>query len=118
VNGTVTDPSGAVVPGATVVVKNVATNVETKAITNSTGDYSIRFLQVGQYTVTIKRDGFKTFSSAPFSLEVNQTAKIDGKLEVGSETQTVTVENTLQPILDTDNSTLATTFTPSTIQNL
>ena len=118
VNGTVTDPTGAVLPGATVVVKNVATNVETTATTNNSGDYSIRFLQVGQYTVTIKHDGFKSFSSSPFSLEVNQTAKVDGKLEVGSETQTVTVENTLQPILDTDNSTLATTFTPSTIQNL
>ena len=118
INGTITDQSGAVLPGATVLAKNTATNVETTAVTNGSGDYTIRFLQVGQYTVTIKHDGFKTTTTPPFSLEVNQTAKIDGKLEVGAATQTVNVENTLQPILDTDNSTLATTFTTNTIRNL
>jgi len=118
VNGTVTDPTGAVVPNATVVIKNISTGVETTATTNAAGQYSVRFLQIGQYKATIKSTGFMSISTPPFTLEVDQVAKIDGHLTAGSASDTIIVEGQLQPILDTDNSTLATTFSANTIQNL
>ncbi len=118
VNGNVTDASGAVVPNATVTATNVATGVATKTTTNSDGDYNIRFLQIGQYTVTIQQTGFAEQKVGPFALEVNQSAKIDVKLAVGSNTTAVQVSSELQPILDTDNATIASSFTANTIQNL
>ncbi|MFT4111146.1 carboxypeptidase regulatory-like domain-containing protein [Silvibacterium sp.] len=118
VNGTVTDSTGAIIPNATVTAKNVDTGVETKTVSNGAGDYNIRFLQIGHYTVTIGNTGFETFTSAPFTLEVNQIAKIDAKLVPGSAAQTVTVSGQLQPILDTDNATLGSTFTANTVANM
>src|SRR5215475_4039040 len=58
--GTVTDPQGSPIPGATVVAKNVATNIETKTSTNETGLYVLPLLNIGSYTVTATAGGFKT----------------------------------------------------------
>ncbi len=118
INGLVTDASGAVLPNATITAKNVATGVATTAIANGSGQYSLRFLQIGQYTVTVKSQGFQTFVSPAFTLEVNQVAKVDAPLQVGSGTETVDVTSEVQPILDTEDSTISTTFTANTIQNL
>lgn len=118
INGLITDKSGAVVPNATIVAKNVATGVETRVNSNAAGEYSIRFLQIGQYTVTVTSNGFQTFLSPSFSLEVNQVAKIDAPLNVGTGTETVTVTSEVQPILDTENATIQGTFTANTISNL
>ncbi len=118
VTGVVTDPTGAVIAGAKVTATNTGTNVATSATTNSAGLYDIRFLQIGQYKITIENAGFKSLATQPFMLEVNQVAKIDGKLTTGEASQTVSVVNELQPLLDTDNSTLATTFTTETLQNM
>jgi hypothetical protein len=118
VNGTVTDSSGAVVPNATITAHNVDTGVDTKTTSNNTGDYNIRFLQIGHYTVTVSDAGFSTHTSPQFTLEVNQIAKIDAKLAPGNNSQTVTVSGQLQPILDTDNASISSTFTSNTIQNL
>jgi hypothetical protein len=87
VNGTVTDPSGAVIPNATIAAHNVDTGVDTKTTSNNTGDYNIRFLQIGHYTVTVSGAGFSTYTSPQFTLEVNQIAKIDAKLAPGNESQ-------------------------------
>ena len=118
VNGIVTDQAGAILPNAQVVVRNVATGVETRSQTNGAGEYNIRFLQIGQYEVTVTAAGFAPQKTAPFTLEVDQFAKVDVKLAVGSDTQTVHVSSELQPILNTDNSTIKTTFSSATISNL
>lgn len=118
INGTVTDASGAVLPNATVVAKNVNTGVETTATTNQAGDYSIRFLQIGQYQVSVKQNGFSDFKSPAFALEVNQIAKIDAHLVAAGSSETVNVNENLLPILDTENATIQGTFTANTIQNL
>ena len=118
VNGVVTDPTGAVIPNATIVATNVDTGVKTTSQSNGAGDYNLRFLQIGRYTVTIKSKGFETFVSSPFTLEVNQVAKVDAKLTTGAASQTVTVAGNIQPILDTGNSTISTTFDAHTIQNI
>ena len=118
INGNVTDASGAVVPNAAVTATNTQTGVATKTTTNNAGDYNIRFLQIGQYTVTIKGAGFGSQNMGPITLEVDQAAKVDAKLTVGSEAQTMQVNGQLQPILNTDNSTIKSTFTANTIDNL
>jgi hypothetical protein len=118
VNGTVTDSSGAVVPNATITAHNVDTGVDTTTTSNNTGDYNIRFLQIGHYTVTVSDAGFSTHTSPQFTLEVNQIAKIDAKLAPGNASQTVLVSGQLQPILDTYTASISSTFTSNTIQNL
>lgn len=118
ITGNVTDPGGAVIPNATVVAKNVATGVETRTITNGVGDYNVRFLQIGQYTLTVQSAGFADQKVGPITLEVDQVAKINVHMTVSGAAQQVSVSADQAPILDTDNSRVATTFTASTIDNL
>lgn len=118
INGTVTDPSGAVVPNATVTAVNVNTGVTTPTTTNSDGVYNIRFLQIGSYKVTIEAPGFAKATYGPFTLETNQNAKVDGKLALASEQQSVQVESTFAPLLNTENPTLATTLDTRAIENI
>ncbi len=92
--GTVTDPQGAVIPGAELVLMNVATGVGTRTQTNATGNYRIQNIQVGTYTLSAVADGFTTKQLEPFTLTVNQTATFDFSLAVGAVAETVTVEAT------------------------
>ena len=118
VRGTVTDPSGAIVSGAEVSATNMATGVKTNTKTNQSGEYSIRFLQIGRYKLEIKFQGFDTAVYGPFALEIDQDAKVDIALKVGSANTSVEVSDQFQPILDTENATLGETFTENTINNI
>jgi hypothetical protein len=118
IRGTITDSSGAIVPGAVVTATNLATGVNTAATTNQAGEYSIRFLQIGKYQVTVASPGFTTAKYGPFSLEIDQTAKIDIPLSVGATNTTVTVSDQMQPILNTESATLGETFTENTINSV
>src|ERR1700691_1951720 len=69
ITGLVSDPSGAVVVGATVTAENTGTGVKTSAKTNAAGVYTIRFLPIGTYTMTIDAPGFATENVEPFPLE-------------------------------------------------
>src|ERR1700693_4593240 len=106
IRGIVNDPSGAIVPDATVTATNVETGVPTVTKTNQAGEYSIRFLQIGQYKLTIEAPGFKTANYGPFPLEIDQTVKIDIPLSVGAATTTVSVSDEVQPVLNTESPTL------------
>ncbi|HTJ29881.1 MAG TPA: carboxypeptidase regulatory-like domain-containing protein [Acidobacteriaceae bacterium] len=116
VTGTVTDPSGAVVAGAKVTAHNLDTGVDTATATNATGFYRIEFLPIGRYEVTIGAAGFTTQKIPAFKLEVLQTANFNVKLTVGGSATTVDVSEAA-PILNTNDSTLAATFTANTISN-
>lgn len=116
ITGTVTDPSGAVVTGAHVVAHNLDTGVNTSTAANSTGFYRIEFLPIGRYEVTIEANGFNKTSIPEFKLEVLQTANFNVKLAVGGSSTTVDVSEA-SPILNTNDSTLAATFTANTISN-
>ena len=117
ITGQVTDPSGAVVSGAVVSAENVATSVKTTATTNSAGLYTIRFLPIGSYSLTVDFKGFASAKVAPFPLEINQTAKVDVALRISS-TQTVVVQEEAHPILNTTDSTLGVTLTTNEIANI
>ncbi len=117
IGGTVTDASGAVVVGAKVTATNVATGIALSTTTNKQGIYSIRFLQVGTYKVTVTSKGFVTQEAAPFLLEASQVAKIDTKLKPGAET-TVAVQSDTTAILNTENGMISTTISETLINDL
>src|SRR6202047_746594 len=114
ITGQVTDPSGAVIVGANVTAVNVGTSVKTVTQTNASGVYTIRFLPIGTYTVTIEAKGFATQKISLFTLEIDQTAKIDASLTIGSAT-TVSVQADFHPILDTSDATLGNTLSTNEI---
>ena len=118
VTGTVTDATGAVVSGAKVTATNVDTGVSTSETTNGSGIYSIRFLQIGKYKVETEASGFKKQLYGPFSLEIDQTAKINAVMSAGGADTIVTVTDQVQPILNTENATLGETFTENTINSI
>ncbi|WP_263378679.1 TonB-dependent receptor [Granulicella paludicola] len=117
IGGTVTDPTGAVVVGAQVTATNVATGVKNTVTTNNDGIYSVRFLPIGTYKVTITDKGFTTKVTAPFLLEVSQVAKVDAKLTAGSES-TVEVTSDSTPLLNTENGMISTTISQTMIDDL
>src|SRR5437667_1294748 len=117
ITGQVTDPSGAVVVGATVTAENTATSVKTSAQTNGSGVYTIRFLPIGTYTVTIESKGFVPQQVPPFALEIDQTAKINASMTIGTST-TVVVQTDFHPILDTSDATLGNTLSANEIANI
>src|ERR1700759_3331568 len=114
IRGTVTDPSGAAVAGATVTVTNVDTGVTTVFTTNDAGLYDTVSTQTGNYNITITAPGFKKLVRGPFTLEVD-TITEDGQLEVGAQTDTVTVEAQGVPVLDTQPVSRATVFEAKTM---
>lgn len=117
ITGQVTDPSGALVSGAMVTAENTATSVKTSAKTNAAGVYTLRFLPIGSYELTVESKGFATAKIASFSLEIDETAKIDVALKISS-VEVLVVEEQAHPILDTTDSTLGTTLSANEIQNI
>jgi Outer membrane receptor proteins, mostly Fe transport len=91
ITGTVTDPAGAVIPGAQIVLTNVATNVELRTQTNETGLYRFQNVTIGRYTLSASAEGFGTRRLEPFNLQVGQLATMDFVLTVGAVSETVTV---------------------------
>src|SRR2546426_9772853 len=104
--GTVTDPSGAVVTGATVTVKNEGTNFERTMVTDENGDYRIVGLEVGTYQVSVSAPSFKTFVRSRIVLDSSQIKRVDSSLEVGEATSTVTVVGDVGQ-LETETSSLS-----------
>src|SRR5690242_21072376 len=89
--GRVSDSSGAPVPGVKVEIKNIETNVAISTVTDSAGQYTGPFLKPGAYRVTVEAPGFKKFVRDNITLNVGQAAGIDIALEVGQQTETITV---------------------------
>src|ERR1019366_6090208 len=86
--GTVTDSSGAVVPNATIIATNVATNARRQAETDSHGNYLLLQLSPGSYTVEVSAQGFKRNLHSATVLELQQQAQLDVKLEIGQVSDT------------------------------
>ena len=115
--GTVTDRSSAVVPGAHVVVTNAATHVSRETVTDSSGFYQVLALPIGNYTVSVDHKGFNPVTTDASKLEINQSLRIDLRLEVGSKTETVTVESTANTV-ETINPTMGSTVSDRSVQDL
>lgn len=116
--GTVTDASGAVVPGAAVTLTNTGTNAVQTTQTSSGGDYVFNLLQVGTYSVKVESKGFKTYSAPSITLAAGDRARVDAKMEVGDVTQTVEVSSTVAPALQTDTSTIGSLVPSQSVEDL
>ena len=89
--GTVTDPAGSVVPNAKISLTNIDTGIRRETTTDAEGAYQILLLPIGRYQVTVEAAGFRKTTMEPQKLEINQSLKLDAKLEIGLSTETVQV---------------------------
>src|SRR5580704_10440792 len=92
VRGTVTDPAGAAVPGATVTLRDVGTNSTFETKTTEQGDYAFAVVNVGVYEVTVKHGSFKEFVAKNVEVHVSTPTEVNVKLELGSSSEVVSVE--------------------------
>jgi hypothetical protein len=92
VNGIVTDPVQAAVPGAKVVLRNVDTNVERITVSNSAGDYFFTSVPPARYTLTFSAPSFQTETISVFEVSVAQAVTINAPLKIGNVAQSITVE--------------------------
>jgi hypothetical protein len=97
--GTVTDAMGAGVPNAKVTLKSLRTGATRVLSTSATGEFSAPQLEVGDYFVSIEKDGFKSFTQNAAVRSAEKT-RIDARLEIGNVSQTVSVESSALPVLD------------------
>jgi hypothetical protein len=102
--GTVTDPSGGVIIGASVELISNATGQSRTATTDSSGEYKFGLLQPGNYSVKVSASGFKTATIDNVTVNVSETPVVNQKLEVGAQAEQVTVESTAETI-QTQNAT-------------
>lgn len=119
VSGTITDPSGGVIPGADVTLTNVETSVVAHTTTNGSGYFSFQFVTPGQYTMTVTKPNFKKVVLPVFHLVVNQSLTENETLEVGAESETVTVNAASEGVmLQRSSSELGSVIESREIQNL
>ena len=117
IQGTVTDPAGAVVPGVEVTARNTATGAKWRTTSDAAGFYRVTALPAGVYTVTASRAGFATLSSENLEVLLNRVLTFDIAMEVGAVEQQITVESTV-PLLETNSSNTGMTITPRQITEL
>lgn len=114
--GTVTDPSGAPVNGATVTVRETDTDTVRTIKTSDVGSYRMPQLGPGKYSVKVDASGFKSFEQDGIILSIDQVEQIDAHLVVGSDLQTVTVTSAA-PVIQTETSSVGLVIDSGTIQN-
>ena len=91
ITGTVSDPSGAVIVGATVWATNLGTGVANKTATNSSGAFTFPFLHTGKYNVTAEQSGFKKYVASDIELQVGAVVRADITMQLGAATESVSV---------------------------
>jgi len=117
-SGLVTDSSAAAIPGVQVVALNTQTGVSVETKTNESGLYSFPSLPPGQYQVSAKKDGFRTYVANDVRLEVGAQAKIDISLEIGSLSETVEVKATAESPLETVSVSVSNVVSQKRIMDL
>ena len=116
--GTVTDPTGAVVPGANVKVRSLATNTIRETVSDNAGDYVVPSLQPGDYEIRTTAAGFGTNVIKSVTLQVDQAVTANVKLNVQSAGETVQVEAGAAPIIDSQTITMGQVIDKETVQNI
>ena len=117
ITGTVMDPSGAAVAGATVTARSVERGLTYTAVTNESGIYRIAQLPVGSYELKVEKSGFASAAFPAFVLTLNQVARVDVGMKVGQVTQTVEVTGAA-PVLKTEATQVDTIINSATNDNL
>lgn len=117
ITGLVTDASGAVIPSAKVTLKNLGTTEARTMQTGADGLYQFVNLVPGNYSIKVDKEGFRSFARTPIVVEVNQTVRIDARMEVGQTTQTVQVTSQT-PLLQPETSSLGQVIATKQVNEL
>jgi hypothetical protein len=115
--GTVTDSTGAVIPGASVTLTHTATGRTRTVTTDSAGEYTAPSMPTGKYTVEVELTGFKKVTTSNIDVGVDQRIQVNVKLEIGAMTDAITVTGT-SPLVQTSSSELGTTVQEEQIKTL
>jgi hypothetical protein len=118
VTGTVQDKNGAAVPGANVTLTNDATGISITTETSESGSYTFDLIQIGRYTVTVEKSGFKKFVSANNTVNINQPATVKVELEPGDVSAVVNVEGTAEQVQTSSSGNLGSTVEQKTLESL
>jgi len=117
ITGTITDPAGAVVPGASVTAADLETGTRYEATTTPTGNYTVSQVPAGTYEISVEVQGFRKFVQRGVRIFATQTARIDVSLQVGGTTEVVTV-NADAPLLKTESAEQSTTVSREKLNEL
>lgn len=116
--GKVTDPSGAIVPGAEVTASNRETGLKRNTVSGDDGTYRLEFMPVGKYSVEVTYSGFKKAYVSDIVLQINDTTRVDVALSVGQVNETVTISEMATPAVNTSTSEIARTIQSAEITSL
>ena len=117
VQGTVTDTKGAVLPNATVIVRNRSTATERTTQTDSNGNYQVAALQPGVYSIEVQLQGFKTGLADQVTLEVAKTIVQNFQMDVGAISEQVLVSSDV-PVIETSTTSVGTVINQRTVQEI
>jgi len=118
VTGSLTDPSGAIMPGVAVTVRDLDKNTERTFLTNDSGVYDTGPLVPGDhYLITFKKEGFTTVQRGPLTLTTGVTG-MNVQLALGQSTQTVMIQEAAAPLLETTTAEISQTVSQETLRNL
>jgi hypothetical protein len=118
VYGTVTDASGAAIPGATVTVTDEAKGTSVTVKSNESGNYTVEHMIPDHYTVKVEAAGFKGFETNHLQVLADTSPKVDAAMQTGGASETVNVNADAIPQLKTDRADVATTFDQKTVADL
>jgi hypothetical protein len=116
ITGTVTDTTGAAVPGATVTIRDTDTNNVHTVTTSDAGTYTVTQLAPGPYSVKVEKKAFKTFQQSNLVLTIDQTAQVNAALQIGAEQDTIEV-TAVEPVIQTETSSIGSVIDAAAIQN-
>jgi hypothetical protein len=116
--GTVTDNTGAVVPGASITVTDANKGTSVTVESNASGDFAVDHMIPDPYNVTVTVAGFKKYEAQGLQVYADQSLRVDPKMEIGGATDTVTVQADELPLLKTDRADVSTTFGAQEVQDL
>jgi hypothetical protein len=117
ITGTVTDPSGAAVVGATVTVRNPSTNSARTVLTSDVGTYTVTQLLPGVYSVKVDKTAYKTNEQKNITVQIDQVVQVNAQLQIGSQQETVEV-TTSAPVIQTEDSSVGLVVDSQNIQNI
>jgi hypothetical protein len=118
IQGTVSDPSGAIIPGATVTLTDLQTNQVLKTTSNASGVYTFNALAPDHYSLVVERQGFEKKVLSDITIIPDQANSVNVQMQVGAAAQTVTVSAATTPLLDTETATIGGTISSNEIQHL
>lgn len=118
VYGTVTDASGAAIPGATITVTDEGKGTSVTAKSNESGAYSVEHLIPDLYSIKVEAPGFKGFETTHLQVLADTSPKVDASMQTGGASETVNVNADAIPVLKTDRADVATTFDQKQVADL